>query len=221
MVNQEIYSFSIVLVGDFNPVILQPYWLANKNLIREQEASTSKVTLVHPELSRIDLDWANIEVSTQRFEIRTTNQPYFEAVRDLTCGIFTVLKETPIKMLGINHDIHFALNDKDKYFNFGNKLSPLSNWDGIIKDPRLVNLEIIQNEREDDLKGNIRIRISPSTIIPPMNFGISIDINDHYQLGETKKIGSSEIIKMLQVNWEKSFERANMITSKLWKKIAI
>jgi hypothetical protein len=43
---------SIVLVGNFNPAIFQPAWLAAKGLIRESEASAAVVEVIHPELAQ-------------------------------------------------------------------------------------------------------------------------------------------------------------------------
>ena len=51
----EIETFSIVFVGDFNPVILQPFWLANKGLIRESEATNAKVEVIHNEVVKFEL----------------------------------------------------------------------------------------------------------------------------------------------------------------------
>ncbi len=59
--NLEAYTLSIVFVGDFNPAIIQPYWLANKKLIREQEAENAKVGILHNEITKFNIDWATIE----------------------------------------------------------------------------------------------------------------------------------------------------------------
>lgn len=214
----QVYSLSVVFVGDFNPIIIQPFWLSSKKLIREQEAEKAIVDLIHPELVRFNIDWAHFEITPIRFEIRSTQEPYFEAVRDLGLSIFEILKETPIKMLGINHNRHYALDNEDRYYAFGNKLAPLANWDKIFKKPRLINLEMVDDIRDDDHKGMYRIRVQPSDIVSSINFGISISLNDHYDFSESKD-KYSELSKILKQDWNNSFYLANQISENLWLKV--
>jgi hypothetical protein len=102
-------SLSIVFLGEFNPVILQPFWLLNKGLIREEEAKNAKVGVIHNEIVKYELDWVGIEISKQRCEFKTTKSPYFYPMRDLAISVFKILRETPLKALGINHIFDFQL----------------------------------------------------------------------------------------------------------------
>jgi len=43
----QIHAISIVFLGDFNPKIIQPFWLVNKKLIREQEGTEAKIEVIH------------------------------------------------------------------------------------------------------------------------------------------------------------------------------
>lgn len=211
----QIYTLSVVFIGEFNPVIIQPFWLANKKLIREQEAEDVKVELIHNELVKFSLDWAYFEITKNRFEIRTSKEPYFEVVKDLATSIFKILKETPVKVLGINHIKHYTLND-EQLFNFGNKLSPLDNWTEFLSDPKMLQLEIIEQKRKDGLNGHIRVKIQPSNQV---NKGVLININDHYSIKEEENGRNGEIVKILQENWNKSYNLANDIPESIWKKI--
>jgi hypothetical protein len=93
----QIKTMSIVLIGDFNPVIIQPFWLASRKLIREQEAQNAHVEIIHNELVKFELDWVSIEITKNRFEAKSSQEPYFDPMRDLCVGIFEFLRETPIK----------------------------------------------------------------------------------------------------------------------------
>jgi len=105
----QIHTASVVFVGEFNPVIIQPFWLANKKLIRDQEAQDAKVEIIHNEIVKFEIDWARFEITKDRFEIRTSQEPYFEPMRDLVISIFEILKETPISALVSNN---LKLNQK-------------------------------------------------------------------------------------------------------------
>lgn len=45
----KIETLSVVFIGDFNPVIIQPFWLSQKTLIRDDEAENAKVEVIHNE----------------------------------------------------------------------------------------------------------------------------------------------------------------------------
>jgi hypothetical protein len=215
----QINTLSIVFAGEFNPVIIQPFWLAHKKLIREQEAENAKVDLIHHELVRIDFDWAFIEITKDRFEIRSSKEPYFEPVRDLALGIFNILKETPIRALGMNHIFHFALNDERRYYDFGDKLAPLKNWNTFMKDPKMLQLEIFEKTRPDGLNGHYRVRIQPSDQISPTNFGVAIYINNHFSVEAGQKGRNREMLSTLAENWSNSFTRASDICNNIWKSV--
>ncbi|MCK9613513.1 MAG: hypothetical protein PHR81_11800 [Bacteroidales bacterium] len=213
----QVNSLSIVFIGDFNPVIIQPFWLANKKLIKEQEAVDTDVELIHNELVKFDLGWASTEITKKRFEVRTAKEPYFEPLRDLVISIFTILPETPIEAMGINHIMHFALPDKDKFYEFGNKLAPLNNWEDVINNPRVLSFEVHEKERKDGLPGFVRIKVRPSD--QNIQYGVSININDHYALSPGENGRNGEMMKCLKDNWANSYTRADEIIEKLWEKI--
>lgn len=200
-------SMSIVFLGDFNPVILQPFWLFNKGLIREEEAKNAKIGVIHNEIVKYQLDWVGIEISKQRCEFRTTKSPYFYPVKDLATSVFKILRETPIKAVGINHIFDLQLPNAEKYYEFGNILCPLNNWNESLNDPRLLQLEVIEKDRKDGLKGQYRIRITPSK--PNIANGVSISINDHLDLENDQAGINMEIVKKLEENWSESINRAN------------
>jgi len=209
----EAYTLSVVLIGDFNPAIVQPFWLANRKLIREQEAQNAKIDIVHNEISKFSIGWASIEVTRDRFEIKTSQAPYFEPLRDLVVEIFKILKETPLKSFGLNHLKYFDLRDKEHHYNFGDKLAPLNNWNQNLNDPRLFNLEIVEIQRKDGKKGQYRIRVQPPDIQLSTNFGVLININDHLDL-ETENI-----ITKFSENWDLSFKRAEDVSESIWQKV--
>ena len=217
------YTLSIVFVGEFNPIIMQPYWLASKGLIRESEANSAVVEIIHNEMVRFDLDWMSVDINKKRFEIKTKKDAYFEPLRDLGISILKILKEFPVAAVGINHVKDFSLSNQESFYNFGNKLSPLENWDGILNDPKLLSLEILELERHDKRNGNYRVRIHSSDEKLGLKFGVTVNINDHYITSGTSGTkgvkGTEEIIDILQNSWKYSIDRSYDVAEKLWSKI--
>lgn len=213
----QIETLSSVFLGNFNPTIVQPYWLASKGLIRELEAEEATVEVIHPQIVRYSLGWVSIEVTQNRFELKTSKSPYFEVLRDLAISIFKILNETPLKGLGINHIYHYAVPDDKTYYDIGNKLVPLSNWD-FLNDPRLLQLEILEDQRNDDFKGKYRVKIYPSDQKLSTKYGITLGINDHFD-SKSENSGANFFVTLLSEQWQESFKRANEVKSKLEKLI--
>lgn len=213
----QIESLSVVLIGDFNPVIFQPFWLANKCLIREDEAKNAIIDVIHNEIVKYELDWISIQISKNRCEFKTSKAPYFDPLKDLIVGIFKILNETPINSFGINHVYDFSLQTPEQYYNFGKKLTPLEFWNDDLNDPRLNQLEIIENERKDGQDGKRRISIETST--QSISFGIAIKINNHFALAS--KDFKNDFIPVLERNWSNSFEESKSIIENLLNKIDI
>ena len=112
--NIERNELSIVMLGSFNPVIITPFWLSGKSLIRESDATSAEVNIIHNEVVEFDLGWASFEITQNRFSVKCTKEPFFEIVIDLVVGIFTILKETPINSFGFNHNNKISLRNEKR-----------------------------------------------------------------------------------------------------------
>lgn len=198
----ETKSIHFTFVGSFNPAIVQPYWLAQKGIIRESEAQDVKVELIHNEFTRFSLDWVTLEVRQERFDVHCSQEPYFHIVKDMCIGIFKALRETPIKALGINHIWTCDLKTESKYYEFGNKLSPLSNFD-FLDDARMILLEVIEVKRKDGMPGSRRIRIEPTDKASSI-YGVSLNVNDHFIIKPDDSGQSGSVLTLLKEQYETS-----------------
>jgi len=206
-------GLSIVLLGDFNPTIFQPAWFASEELIRKRESEEAKIEIINPEIVIFSLDWARLEVIRNRFTISTTQEPYYESLRDLVVGTFKLLRHTPIIKMGINIEMHFRMKSEEEWHAFGHKLAPKEIWNGILESPGLRNLTMEGNVRQDGLKGYIRVQIEPSTKFHP---GIFFKINDHYEVeAPATTMGADEIINALENSWVESLKKSKNIIHSL------
>jgi hypothetical protein len=205
--NRQINELVIIFVGNFNPVIIQPFWLTYKNLIREEEGLNAKVEVIHNELVKFEIGgWLNIQVTKARLELRTTQEPYFEPLKDLAIDIIKILNETPLDSFGLNHIRHYILESDKQYFDFGNKIAPLNNWNFIMKDPRLLTLELLMNKPEN---GSVRIRVQPSDSLKNTKNAIMTNINDHFTIDIVGPKRNDQLLKLLTDKWRDSFTLAD------------
>ncbi|MFP4844287.1 hypothetical protein [Winogradskyella sp. PE311] len=203
--NSVIYDLSIVLVGNFNPSIITPSWLAYKKLIRESDSENADITIIHPEISHFSLSFCEFQVSMDKCIITAENEADFELIRDLSISIFSFLNETPISGIGINHNMHFGLENEDDYNRFGDWLAPLNIWNNHLRNPKLLELKVIEPfEDNNPVKNMITVTTSDKISI----YGVRYQLNYHIELSRVKNKLPAEVISK---HWHISFEKAKQI----------
>jgi len=213
MINKipEFQGKSIVLVGNFNPEIYQPSWLALQKLIRDKEYETADIQIIHKDVTIFKLDWVQFEITRDRFSVTTTEERYYESMRDLILGIFSLLPHTPIKKMGINTDLHYGVKKEEDWHKIGDILAPKTIWKKVFKKPGMRALIIEESIRPDNLAGFIRIKIEPSIRITLERFGIYFNVNDHFEF-DKKDINSVDYFtEILNNKWNESTERTTKI----------
>lgn len=217
----EIVEYSIVLLGAFNPRIFHPQWMARKGIISEGEASGAAIKVSHNEVSEFDLaENCKIQVFQDRFYISSKQEAYFKTLKDLTLSIFNILGETPIYKLGINYTWHYKFSNEDDFHNFGHRHVPKEPlWEKILKRPGLSQLTV-QGRREDKYDGVITVSAGVSGLIPVNKYGVSVKINDHYDLDigiDRSEINSQLAMEVLENNLENSKDNADKINEEVMK----
>lgn len=216
----EAVEYGIVLRGAFNPHIFHPQWMARKEIISEGEASGAAVKISHKEVSEFDLEYCTIQVLQERFYIYSKQEPYFKTLKDLTLSIFNILGETPIYQLGINYTWHYKFKNKDDFHSFGHRHAPKEPlWDKILESPGLSQLNI-QGRRNDQYDGVITVSTGVSGLIPVDKLGVSVSINDHYDLGLEKdmlEMDAQLAMGVLENNLENSKKNADKINEEIIK----
>ncbi len=211
---KEIYTLGIAVLGNFNPVIITPFWLSSKELIREIEAETAKVEVIHPDLTRFEIDWFSFEATPTRIDFKTKRESHFQALKDLIVSVFSNLKETPVKAFGINHLCHFSMRDFKEYENFGYWLSPAKKLTDVMNNPKLQSIQFLETKTENNEDGLIRLTISPSDLLNDRK-SVVFNCNHHFEIQTTHN--AKEMIKILNEKWEFSFQKVENLNNKVWE----
>ncbi|MBF0556952.1 MAG: hypothetical protein HQK96_20750 [Nitrospirae bacterium] len=204
---RKLQEHSIVLIGDFNPAIFQPLWLASVELISKSDAEAAEIDIISKKAAIFTVGEIRIEVLQTRFQAQTIREDHFETLRDLVVGIFGLLNFTPITQIGINIAMHFLLDSEDKWHEVGHTLAPKKIWEGVLNNPGMTDLSMIEDKRRDGYKGRIMVMVQPSVRYNP---GLYFFINDHFEAE-----GNRDIITILEKNWKISIDRSREIISKL------
>lgn len=209
---QEFFSLSIVVLGNFSPRIFQPEWFVNKKLIREAEVEPENLKVVHPDLTIIETDEFKLEVRPNRFELQTFQESYREPLKDLISSIFRLLSETPITAFGINYNKHFKFEIEKDYLNFGFHLAPINKTFDFMDNPRLLDITITDRKSIDLNLPTTNIRIYPSDLIP--YFGVAININTHYN----KVMDGAGFYEFISEIWDSILEISENKIKDIWNR---
>jgi hypothetical protein len=209
----KIQEVSIVLRGAFNPAIFHPSWLAAQDLIRSQEAEEAEIGIVHPQVAQFESGWLRMNVTTDRFQVDTSQEPFYEPLRDLVIGICQIMVHTPLRVVGINRDFHYGLASEDTWHAVGHRLVPKQDWEEVLSSPGMRTLTV-EGQRPDGLQGYIRVRVEPSTRVLS---GVYTQVNDHYVLPSANESPASarEVIAIISEQWTQSMERGLQIAEKI------
>lgn len=211
---KEIHAHSIVLVGDFNPKIFQPAWFALHELIGENEAENADIQIVHPDVVIFKLDGITIQVTREKFHINTTNEALQKSVRDLVIGTFKILMHTPIKMIGINNEIHYGIHSNEQWNSFSNTLTPNKFWLSVFENVDMETIAVREIRKKGPV-GFLRVLVQKSL---KLQNGVFFNINDHFEVSDKdKSIGTVEIIGILESYWDISMSKATNIIETIWK----
>ena len=223
-IEPEIAGVSLVMLGHFNPLIFTHSWFGWNELLSKEIVDNANVEIAHPQITKFNADWLNLQVEPERFLIDTTQAPYVR-LQDLVVRIFRDhLPHTPLKALGINRDVHFSVKRFEERDQLGRLLAPVGPWgdwgkklepDG--KNGGMTSLTMTQiNPEGRPPGGRINVKVEPSRRVGGDYLGVYIRINDHYAIEDEKSpTATSEIVKLLERNFEESLQHADKIIDHL------
>ncbi len=213
-------TYSVVLLGIFNPILFHPFWLKDKGIISQQDVRVDKETkgfVVHQQLSSFPVgDWLEVIIKPERAEFRIKDAAKLVLLKDLVVAVLNALPDTPIFSFGINHGVISTLGNMRNYYEFGKFLNPLDIWNETFKDPRLKFLSIIDDKPEGLFQKTLMIQ--PATH-EGVEWCVDINMNYHSQMPDnTQK--SLLAAQRIAENFESCLDDYEVVVSNLMSKLA-
>lgn len=212
----EIFTSSIVVVGDFNPAIFSPDWLEKNGLIGRDDAEAARegtqIFVTH-QVTGFETSWFALQVLENQF-ILTSKSVLTPALKDLGIGVFQLVPHTPVQAMGLNFMGHFKLASEDEYHRVGDALAPKPIWNELFADDEhstgLGNLTIrVQHGvRGGKLKSGDEklISIQPSG---KLKNGVYLSYNDHHVLrgAEERDLRPAErVAAIIEESWDTAWK---------------
>jgi hypothetical protein len=208
----QINGASIVLKGSFNPTIFQPQWFVRQNLLPTEEGEKAEVKVITPQVTEFHTERFIIQATMDSFGAVAKPDTNPSPLRDLVAGTFYVLEHTPLKALGLNRDMHFALPSEEVWNRVGDKLVPKAVWEGVLKGHVGMRALLIQAEVPGfpDIKqegSRLSVRVEPSN---PVKYGVFIQSNEHFEVPKdtTKSDASDYLMERIRTRWEGAYNYA-------------
>src|SRR5712692_636067 len=122
--NPEISGSASTLIGSFNPKIFQPEWFARRGLLPVAEAEAADVKLISPPVSHFETERFVLQITAERFIAFSKPNTNAVPLRDLVQGAFFILEHTPVTAMGLNFQMHFAMESVENWHQIGDRLAP-------------------------------------------------------------------------------------------------
>lgn len=189
-------GISVVIRGNFNPSIFSPAWLLEQDLIGKGEFTEASVEVITQELAIFKCVWLGVQATYDGLVLSADSMEYAEQVRDVAVGALRTLSHTPVGGLGVNRHTHMTADDSTVWHKVGDTLAPKDIWDEILSYPGLRTMSV-WGARPDSLSGRVAIQVEPSLRVPN---GIFVQVNDHYNLIESKGPAETRDDAIWQIN---------------------
>jgi len=206
IVEPDSETFSIVVLGDFNPAILQPLWFSVNELISRQEADNADIDVIHKEFASFLISGIKVQVDHSRLGMTAMESQRGPTLRDLVIGTLLILDHTPLKAIGLNRDLVFEMESDEAWHGVGDRLAPKDDWIRILESPGMQQI-VVEGKRPDCSADRVHVRVQPSGTRK-----ILIAVNQHYQLKTTEEAEvrerHNEAVRVLNDDWQSFFAYA-------------
>jgi hypothetical protein len=202
---------TIVLLGSFNPLILDPHWLLKHGVITEYDLEHAQETgkwIATRDIAAMEFRTFSLQADHDRVQVTMTQEAETPlALADVVVNVFGLLEHTPVRAVGLNHTSHRAA-DEARANEIFNRLAPADAVSGLLPDIRVESLTWVAS-RPDDYAGLLRFTVEPSLQLA----GLFFNLNDHFDLGDGGTGRSAA--ELVGNEWQESLRRADELFGKV------
>ncbi|MBU1093582.1 MAG: hypothetical protein KKH01_03880 [Firmicutes bacterium] len=212
---------SIVLVGNFSPLMFHPTWFSKNEVISEDDAdavvkNTNSNMVVSPGLTIFQTSNLEFSITPDRFMILAKKDPVIFA-KDSILKTFERMSSVSIKALGINNFTIIELENASQFQDFADRLAPKDLWTNLLED------EVTGDDRKSGL---IKMTMMKKTEFGAINFtiestnkvkyGIHVSCNHHFDLAPDNGF-ADEAMAIIEKNFVNSSEKTQAVIDEIFK----
>lgn len=216
--NRKSYSSSLVLIGNFSPMMFQPYWFKHCEILNDDEYNAIEkmgTTIVTEPLTAFETENLAFKIEMKRFTIIAKKEP-FELMLDTFNRLQEKLDSVLIEIFGINYSFHVDLETPENYKIFGDVIAPKENWETLFSDAKdsgnnKSGLASMIMRKITDF-GCINVKVESSA-----NFKNSVffDFNFHFEGNPKEPFDILDVNEKISQNYQYFAEYADKVTQNL------
>jgi hypothetical protein len=208
----EVEARTVVVRASFAPAQFHPSWFADHGLLRDEEAASADIEILHPDAASFGASWLLIRVTRDSFEASTADSASYEALRDLVIGTFRLMDATQPQAVGLNHNLHYAMPSREYALAVGERLVPTAAWKPVSR-PHFKTLIVSGARDEKSDVGTINVRVEGSIVVEG---GLYLGINDHFDLSKGSKAQARDtMLELIADEWQPASDRALALADSL------
>ena len=189
---------SIVIVGGFDPRLLQPHWYRSQMLLGEVEAEQAEIKVVLREVTEWSTDWLFFQATQDRLFAQAKVESAADLLRDFVLGTLQLLDQTVTTAMGLNRSMHFDVGGEESWHRIGHALAPKHLWAPHLKNkPGMRALQIEESVRADGLPGKVLVSVQPSQ---KYAHGVLFDVNNEISNARNEP-GTSFFVQTIREHW--------------------
>ena len=219
-------QYSIVLIGNFIPLMFHPIWFGNNEVLPKEEVDFAQSrqanfpVIVTPQITMFKTSQFQVRIEENRFEVVSEKEPAV-LLKDFISKTFENLGSLTIRAFGLNYNAHYKIASLRLYHKIGDRLAPKAYWVKLLEkevegDDRKSGLISLQMRKvKDKEQGYIQIRVLPSELFKP---GLLLCCNDHNLMAEDKQ-SAEEAMSEVDFTFDSAFQRMKALNEDLLKEV--
>lgn len=216
--NRKSYSSSIVLIGNFSPMMFQPYWFKHCNIINDDEYnSIEKIgkMIISDALTVFETDNLAFKIEEKRFTIIAKKEP-FELMLDTFERLQEKLDSVLIEKYGLNFSFHVNLETSENYKIFGDVIAPKKYWEVLFSDAKdteskISGLASIAMRKQTDF-GCINVKIESSAYY---DYSVFFEYNFHFEGNPKEPFDILDVNESISNNYDNFSKYADKVSQHL------
>ena len=207
-------QYSVVLIGEFNPMIFQPEWFRRNDILSPEEVDVAQnqnaktPTVISPQLTMFKTSQLSLHIEQKRFQVVAEKEPLI-ILKDFVSKTFEKLGGVVITSFGFNYSAHYKIESQEKYQIIGDRLAPKQYWECLLEDEvsgvdrKSGLISLTMQKTKDEKQGHLSMNLQPSALVQP---GLYISCNDHTNMSEEQAVAEYAIERIVDI-FDQSFDK--------------
>lgn len=222
---------SIVLVGEFQPLMMAPHWFVKHGMIPQEDIDENlTIELVYKDITKFSIANVVVEIRADMVILRSNQASFDYKIHDLAIGILSNLKAARVKAVGLNvyHDL--VVGTEELWHSFGDMLAPKSMWLAASPESPRVGMASMQMQlnKPEGAPGIYNFSLG----LTDMTRGVRVQINNHFDdnrfKGDVSKpikkkglgVSGFEPLAIVSAYWQQTLDYHYAVTESLFTQAA-